>query len=99
MSVNTQSVNVVTHGQRVRILREAVGMSRPKFAASVGMCPTTLKNYELNYRELSIPSALLVATRFTNNASVLLYIVGMNDDLLKTMSSDQLTKSFMPLKV
>lgn len=38
--------------ERIRKLREACGLSRPKFAAVLdGMPPTTLKNYELGYRE------------------------------------------------
>lgn len=37
---------------RIRKLREACELSRPKFAAVLdGMPPTTLKNYELGYRE------------------------------------------------
>lgn len=38
--------------KRIRQLREACELSRPKFAAVLdGMPPTTLKNYELGYRE------------------------------------------------
>lgn len=38
--------------KRIRRLREACGLSRPKFAHLVGGMPsTTLKNYELQYRE------------------------------------------------
>lgn len=37
---------------RIRKLREASGLSRPKFAAVLDNMPsTTLKNYELGYRE------------------------------------------------
>lgn len=38
--------------QRLRQLREALGLSRPKFAAQLDIPPTTLKNYELGYREI-----------------------------------------------
>ncbi|MGY4028477.1 helix-turn-helix domain-containing protein [Aeromonas rivuli] len=38
--------------QRLRQLRESLGMSRPKFAEQLGIPPTTLKNYELGYREI-----------------------------------------------
>ena len=37
----------------------AVGLSRPKFADLLGVPPTTLKNYELGYREVG--GAFLVA--------------------------------------
>ncbi|MFR9704950.1 helix-turn-helix domain-containing protein [Aeromonas sanarellii] len=38
--------------QRLRQLRETLGLSRPKFAALLDIPPTTLKNYELGYREI-----------------------------------------------
>ncbi|MGL6516607.1 helix-turn-helix domain-containing protein [Aeromonas caviae] len=38
--------------QRLRQLRETLGLSRPKFAAQLDIPPTTLKNYELGYREI-----------------------------------------------
>lgn len=38
--------------QRLRQLREFLGLSRPKFAAQLDIPPTTLKNYELGYREI-----------------------------------------------
>ncbi|MFL9590465.1 helix-turn-helix domain-containing protein [Aeromonas schubertii] len=47
--------------QRLRILRESLGLSRPKFADMLGIPPTTLKNYELNYRELGGGFLLLIA--------------------------------------
>lgn len=37
---------------RLRHLREILGLSRPKFAEKLGIPPTTLKNYELCYREI-----------------------------------------------
>ena len=44
--------NIVTVGKKIRQIREAVGLSRPKFADLLGVPPTTLKNYELGYREV-----------------------------------------------
>lgn len=38
---------------RIRMMREAIGLSRPKFAELIDVPPTTLKNYELGYREVS----------------------------------------------
>ena len=47
--------------KRLRQLRERLGLSRPKFADMLGIPPTTLKNYELNYREISGGTLLLIA--------------------------------------
>ena len=41
---------VGTFGFRLRMIRELVEMSRPKFADLLQTPPTTLKNYELGYR-------------------------------------------------
>ena len=46
-------------GQKIRQIRETVGLSRPKFAELLAVPPTTLKNYELGYREVG--GAFLVA--------------------------------------
>lgn len=37
---------------RLRLLREHLKLSRPKFADKLDIPPTTLKNYELGYREI-----------------------------------------------
>lgn len=47
--------------KRLRLLRERLGLSRPKFADMLGIPATTLKNYELNYREISGGTLLLIA--------------------------------------
>ena len=49
----------VSAGQKIRHIRETMGLSRPKFAELLGVPPTTLKNYELGYREVG--GAFLVA--------------------------------------
>ncbi|MCC4265608.1 helix-turn-helix domain-containing protein [Oceanimonas baumannii] len=46
-------------GRKIRQIREAMGLSRPKFAELLQVPPTTLKNYELGYREVG--GAFLVA--------------------------------------
>lgn len=54
--------NLVHHyGFRIRMIRELLGMSRPKFAEALGIPPTTLKNYELGYRacDLNIVISML----------------------------------------
>lgn len=47
--------------KRLRKLRERLGLSRPKFADLLGIPATTLKNYELNYREIGGGTLLLIA--------------------------------------
>lgn len=47
--------------KRLRELRERLGLSRPKFADLLGIPPSTLKNYELNYREIGGGTLLLIA--------------------------------------
>ena len=46
-------------GKKIRQIRESMGLSRPKFAELLQIPPTTLKNYELGYREVG--GAFLVA--------------------------------------
>ena len=53
------SLSPVSVGQKIRHIRESMGLSRPKFAELLGVPPTTLKNYELGYREVG--GAFLVA--------------------------------------
>lgn len=53
------SLAPVSVGQKIRHIRETMGLSRPKFAELLGVPPTTLKNYELGYREVG--GAFLVA--------------------------------------
>lgn len=45
-------------GKRILVLRANLKLSRPKFAAMLGIPPTTVKNYELGYRT-SLPAELL----------------------------------------
>ncbi|WP_421180380.1 helix-turn-helix domain-containing protein [Aeromonas enteropelogenes] len=47
--------------KRLRQLRESMGLSRPKFADLLDIPPTTLKNYELGYREVGGGVLLLIA--------------------------------------
>ena len=53
------NLNEVSVGQKIRQIREVIGLSRPKFAELLSVPPTTLKNYELGYREVG--GAFLVA--------------------------------------
>ena len=46
------NLSEVSVGQKIRQIREVVGLSRPKFAELLSVPPTTLKNYELGYREV-----------------------------------------------
>lgn len=49
---------VGTFGFRLRMIRELVEMSRPKFAALLQTPPTTLKNYEMGYRKCSLEAVV-----------------------------------------
>ena len=46
------NLSEVSVGQKIRQIREVIGLSRPKFAELLSVPPTTLKNYELGYREV-----------------------------------------------
>ena len=56
-------INLLNHhaAKRLRQLRELLNLSRPKFADLLGIPPTTLKNYELGYREIGGGLFLLIA--------------------------------------
>lgn len=56
-------INLLNHhaAKRLRQLREQLNLSRPKFADLLGIPPTTLKNYELGYREIGGGLLLLIA--------------------------------------
>lgn len=54
-ALNTECV------KRLKQLRQKMGMSRPKFAELLGIPPTTLKNYENGYREISGGLLLVIA--------------------------------------
>ncbi|MDR7019573.1 helix-turn-helix domain-containing protein [Aeromonas salmonicida] len=63
MTAQPTQINLLNHhaAKRLRQLREQLGMSRPKFAALLDIPPTTLKNYELGYREIGGGLFLLIA--------------------------------------
>ncbi|WP_429076392.1 helix-turn-helix domain-containing protein [Aeromonas hydrophila] len=63
MSAQMTTINHLNHhaAKRLRQLREALKLSRPKFAEKLGIPPTTLKNYELGYREIGGGTLLLIA--------------------------------------
>ena len=46
------NLSEVSVGQKIRQIREVIGLSRPKFAELLSVPPTTIKNYELGYREV-----------------------------------------------
>ncbi|MGY3967302.1 helix-turn-helix domain-containing protein [Aeromonas enteropelogenes] len=63
MNAQPTQINLLNHhaAKRLRQLREKLKLSRPKFAAQLGIPPTTLKNYELGYREIGGGLFLLIA--------------------------------------
>ncbi|MGY4020127.1 helix-turn-helix domain-containing protein, partial [Aeromonas salmonicida] len=54
MTAQPTQINLLNHhaAKRLRQLREQLALSRPKFADLLGIPPTTIKNYELGYREI-----------------------------------------------
>ncbi|AUZ76644.1 MULTISPECIES: helix-turn-helix domain-containing protein [Aeromonas] len=69
MSEQMTTINLLNHhaAKRLRQLREQLNLSRPKFADLLGIPPTTLKNYELGYREIGGGLLLLIANHPTLN--------------------------------
>ena len=63
MNAQMTEINLLNHraAKRLRQLREQLNLSRPKFADLLGIPPTTLKNYELGYREIGGGLLLLIA--------------------------------------
>ena len=63
MTAPMTEINLLNHhaAKRLRQLRELLNLSRPKFADLLGIPPTTLKNYELGYREIGGGLFLLIA--------------------------------------
>lgn len=63
MTAQPTQINLLNHhaAKRLRQLREQLALSRPKFAALLDIPPTTLKNYELGYREIGGGLFLLIA--------------------------------------
>jgi DNA-binding transcriptional regulator YiaG len=67
------SISHLNHEARLRLrqLRKAMGLSRPKFANLLSIPPTTLKNYELGYREIGGSFFLLIANHNELNEYVI----------------------------
>ena len=77
------NLNEVSVGQKIRQIREVIGLSRPKFAEMLSVPPTTLKNYELGYREVG--GAFLVALANTPETAKHIHSL-----LLTTVSVDSI---------
>ena len=69
--------------KRLRQLRERLGLSRPKFADLLGIPPTTLKNYELNYREIGGGTLLLLAQHPELSAHFHWLVTGQENEPVK----------------
>lgn len=78
--INLPSMGHLNHEarRRLRKLREALGLSRPKFAEKLGIPPTTLKNYELGYREIGGGLILQIANHNELNEYVIWLMNGTN---------------------
>ncbi|HDO1377067.1 TPA: helix-turn-helix transcriptional regulator [Aeromonas veronii] len=73
--------------KRLRQLRERLGLSRPKFADLLGIPPTTLKNYELNYREIGGGTLLLMAQHPELSAHFIWLVTGQGNEPVKLEAS------------
>lgn len=73
---------------RLRQLREALGLSRPKFAEQLGIPPTTLKNYELGYREIGGGLLLVIANHNELNEHTSWLMTGTNPSPLLVTAAD-----------
>lgn len=61
--------NVAISAKNLRVFRERYAkLSRPKFADLLGIPPTTLKNYELGYREVGVCIYNGIYNRFGKDA-------------------------------
>ncbi|MFB2830300.1 helix-turn-helix domain-containing protein [Aeromonas jandaei] len=89
-NTNLLSMHHLNHGarRRLRQLREALGLSRPKFAARLGISPLTLKNYELGYREIGGGIFLLIANHNELNEYVLWLMNGTHIPQLIITAND-----------
>ena len=56
---NNATQSEITLCQKLRRVRDHLGVSRPVFAEMLGIPPTTLKNYEMAYR-VSVPASLII---------------------------------------
>ncbi|WP_447779097.1 helix-turn-helix domain-containing protein [Aeromonas veronii] len=74
--------------KRLRTLREGMGLSRPKFADLLGIPPTTLKNYELNYREIGGGTLLLIAQHPELSAHFIWLATGQGEEPTKLEKSE-----------
>ena len=58
---NNVTADMTLLAAKLRRVREHLGLSRPPFANMLGIPMTTLKNYELGYRDSSADVFLIVA--------------------------------------
>ena len=68
------TADMVQVAKRIRLFRESLSLSRPKFADALDVPPTTLKNYELCYRTAG--SEFLIAVGKLYGTPVMLWMMG-----------------------
>jgi len=81
-------------GARMREVRDGMGLSRPKFAAMIhpDFPTTTLKNYELGYRDMGIE----IVTRIASHpalAPYLVYILTGKTDLCEQFTPEDIKQA------
>lgn len=65
---------------RIRRIREAMNLSRPKFADLLDVPPTTLKNYELGYREVGGDFLIKMGKKFGGETVLWVMDVALIDE-------------------
>jgi DNA-binding XRE family transcriptional regulator len=69
------NVDINSWALRIRMIREALELSRPKFAELIGVPATSLKNYELGYREVGWPTVYALLNRErTRNLALAMFV-------------------------
>ncbi|HDN9511149.1 helix-turn-helix domain-containing protein [Aeromonas salmonicida] len=89
-NANLPSISYLNHHarRRLRQLREALQLSRPKFAEKLGIPQTTLKNYELGYREIGGGLLLVIANHNELNEHTSWLMTGTNPSPLLVTAAD-----------
>lgn len=65
---------------RIRRIREAMNLSRPKFSDLLDVPPTTLKNYELGYREVGGDFLIKMGKKFGGETVLWVMDVALIDE-------------------
>lgn len=74
----TKNKRELTIGDRIRVIREYMVQSRPTFADMLDVPSTTIKNYELGYRQ--VPASLIQQIGKELGADCMVWVMGFGTD-------------------